>query len=46
MKKYMIQTLYADTWDIHSFIWNQNSYIGISQLSSKTFTLYKWVEHV
>jgi len=45
-KKYMIQTLYADTWDLHSFVWQQNAYLGISQLSSKTFTLYKWVEIV
>lgn len=45
-KKHMIQNLYADTWDLHSFIWKQNTYLGISQLSSKTFTLYKWVHNI
>ncbi|XP_065658902.1 uncharacterized protein LOC100205183 isoform X2 [Hydra vulgaris] len=40
-----IQSLYADTWDLHSFQWQGNTYLGVSQLSGKTFTLFEWAEN-
>lgn len=42
-KKNMIQDVEIDAWDLHSFTWQQNTYLGISKLHSKTFALFKWV---
>lgn len=44
MKKYMIQSLFADTWDLHSFNFKSGTFLGMSRLtlqSSQSFTLYK-----
>eukprot|EP00111_Clytia_hemisphaerica_P024863 TCONS_00073301-protein len=44
-EKNRIQNFYADTWDLHSFIWDQNTYLGVSQLSTQSFILKKWVQN-
>ena len=42
MKKYMIQTLYMDAWDLGTFYIGEQLFLGVSQLGGKSFVLYKW----
>ncbi|XP_048575803.1 thrombospondin-type laminin G domain and EAR repeat-containing protein isoform X1 [Nematostella vectensis] len=42
MKRYMIQTLYTDAWDLGTFYIGQQLFLGVSQLGSKSFVVYKW----
>jgi len=42
MKKYMIQTLYMDAWDLGTFYIGQQLFLGVSQLGGKSFVIYKW----
>lgn len=41
-KKLMIQTLYTDAWDLGSFYIKDQLFMGVSQLGSKSFVIYKW----
>lgn len=42
MKKYMIQTLYMDAWDLGTFYIDEQLFLGVSQLGGKSFVIYKW----
>ena len=42
MKKYMIQTLYMDAWDLGTFYIGDQLFLGVSQLGGKSFVIYKW----
>lgn len=42
MKKYMIQTLYMDAWDLETFYIGDQLFLGVSQLGGKSFVIYKW----
>ena len=42
MKKYMIQTLYMDAWDLGTFYIGEQLFLGVSQLGGKSFVIYKW----
>ncbi|XP_068674815.1 leucine-rich repeat LGI family member 2-like isoform X1 [Montipora foliosa] len=42
MKKYMIQTLYMDAWDLDTFYIGNQLFLGVSQLGGKSFVIYKW----
>lgn len=42
MKKYMIQTLYMDAWDLGIFHVGDQLFLGVSQLGGKSFVIYKW----
>ena len=42
MKKYMIQTLYMDAWDLGTFYIGNQLFLGVSQLGGKSFVIYKW----
>lgn len=44
MKKYMIQTLYMDAWDLGTFSIGEQLFLGVSQLGGKSFVIYKWDE--
>ena len=42
MKQYMIQTLYTDAWDLGTFYIAKQLFLGVSQLGSKSFVVYRW----
>ena len=42
MKENMIQSLQLDAWDVEAFYIGRSLFVGLSQLGSNSFNVYKW----